>query len=185
MVLRATEHRKAASVAQHMKGKLFALEAFLHDDGAPRLAEGIPRQHRVDRSEGFGCVLTYRHALARREPAGLDHDGPVVRANPRARGPGVREHLVGSRWNSMATHEVLRVRLGTLELGGLASGAEAGDVACREQVRKAEHERRFRPDHDEFDRLALGESDERRHIVGGDRDALRDRRDARIARRTE
>ena len=87
----------------------------------------------------------------------------------------------------MPREEILRVRLRALEPRSSWPGPNAAQPRFRKRVDDAEHERTFRTDDRQVDRLRGGESHEPGDVFGCDLDVARLRleRGARIAGRDE
>ncbi len=164
VVLGGGQAERRASVAEREDRDLLALEHLLDVERLPERLGGA--QARVELRLGAADP----DALARGEPVRLD-DAGRARDGERSRG----RHAGG-------VHDLLREALRALDRGGGGAGAEDGDAAAAQLVGEAGHERRLRPDDDEVDLELARERDERRGVLGPDGMALRERRDARVAR---
>ena len=80
VVLRGDERDRGLAVAQREERRLLAAQEFLDHDFGARLAE-TAAEHHVDRGFGFGQRLRHHHALAGREPVGLDDDRRALLAH--------------------------------------------------------------------------------------------------------
>ena len=85
----------------------------------------------------------------------------------------------------MARQEILGEGFGAFELRGGLRRAKDFQADGLKGVDHADHQRRFRPDDGQTDVMALGESDQRRDVGGGDRHVFQIgfQRGAGIARR--
>ena len=147
------------------------------------VAEAPLLDHRHQRGVRLRLVLGDHHALAGREPVGLDHRGvggdrrhPLLdRADdpvPAGRDPG-------------RLHDLLGERLRALEPRGLALGPEHRHALGLELVGEPGHERRLRPDDDEVDARLRRGGGQRHRVADVGVEPLRLRADARVARRAQ
>ena len=117
-------------------------------------------EHVLERRPRLVLVGGDHDALARRQPVGLQRDRvAVIAARPASTSCDDR---VGRRRHARGRHDLLRVGLGALELGGGGDRAERRDARLGAAVDEARDQRRLRPDDDEVD---PGRGD-RRGVVG-------------------
>ena len=103
---------------------------------APALAHRVVDEHRVDRGVGFGARLRDDHALARREPVGLDHDRRAALGDVGVRRARVGERAVRRGRHAVALHERLGEVLRAFELRRGARRAEDRRGPLRETRRR-------------------------------------------------
>jgi hypothetical protein len=146
------------------------------DAVAEEEAEGAPR-----------VLLRLRHedALAARQAVGLEDDRI---SEPLDRAPGLvlgrANHGIGRR-DPVAPEKLLRKPLRRLDLSGETSRSEDRQLPLLEFVHDAEGKGQFGPDDRQVDVQLLGEIGNLDDVSGRDRQAIRDFRDAGIARSTE
>ena len=141
---------------------------------------------RDERRLDLGGVASHDDTLARGQTVRLEHHREAELAPPRPRrGRGrATTSNVGGR-DAVAAEKLLGENLAPLELGGRPPRAEDPQPARLELVDDAQGQRQLGPDHGQVDAgLAAANSASSMDLLGGDRDAVRDRRDARIARRS-
>ena len=165
VVARLGQREHVASVDDREHGQLLALEQFLDHE---LVAE---RRDRAQRRVELLLGVADEHALAGREPIGLDH----------ARHPRHR-HRLGDRHPSGA-HHVLGEALRALDPCRSGARAEHGDAAPAQLIRHTRDERRLGADHDEARADRPGELEQAVAVLGADRVALPQLRDAGIAGR--
>ena len=138
VVLRRGERDRGLAVAQREERDFLAGEKFLdHDLGAGR-AEAAA-EHHVDRGFGFGDRLRDHHALAEREPVGLDDDRRALRAHVGLGGRGGGEALIGGGRDAVFPAQVLGEALRAFEPRrglGRAEGAKARGLDDRRRCRQ-------------------------------------------------
>ena len=142
-------------------------------------------EHAPGGSDGLLDALRQHHALARRQPIGLDHQRCTHLADEGFGGIGIGEALVAGRGDGMPGQEILGKGLGTFQLRRRLPGSKAGQARRREQIADAQNQRHFRADDGQIDMMRLGKPEQVRRIIGGDRyiGHLGFQGGARIARR--
>ncbi len=164
------------------KRRLLAVEELLDDELRAGRAQAAAEDH-VDRRLRLGDRRRDDDALAGGEPVRLDHDGRAARAHIGLRRRGLGEALIGRGRDGVRAAEILGEALGALEPRRRLARAERLDARRFEIVDDAGHQRRFRPDDHQIDRLRLAERDDGGVIGVIERDAFRFLRDAGIAGR--
>lgn len=144
------------------------LEELLHHHLVARAPEGLVEHHLLEARERLLLRRGEQHALARRQARGLDHHGEVCRLHEGLRRRVLLEVAVLGRGDVVPRHEVLRVRLGRLQLRGRRRGAEAGEARRGELVHRADHQGRLGPHHHQAHALLLGEAQQRGHVLRAD-----------------
>ena len=164
-VLGGAERHGSCAVADREQRDFASLEQLLdHDCPAERTHLGERLIDRVD-------VVADEDSLPGGEAVGLHHTRRACgRQRRRRRDPGSLEYL-------------LREALRALDAGSQRAGAEDGDSCVAQFVRDAGHERSLRSDHDEIRRQRDGEVEEAVAIVGANRVAGAEARDAGVAGR--
>ena len=175
------QHRRA--VGDGEERELLALHELLHQHLAPRRAETVVLEHRVDGGVGVGDRLAHDHSLTRREPRRLDHHrrAEVARGALRRRRVDAANRARGR--HSRLAHERLRERLRRLDARRAARGPEHRDAGGAQRVREPCRERRLGTDHDELRLLLHRQCDDPRNVVRAHRHAAAERRQPRISGR--
>jgi hypothetical protein len=134
---------------------------------------------------GFGFRQGHRHdhALAGRQPIGLDHDRRPLAADIGQRVGGVGEAAIGAGRNTEFGAQRLGKPLGAFKLGSLPARPERLDAGVREIVDDAGRQRRFRADHHEIHLVGSAETNHRGMVGDVQRHAFGFPRGAGIARR--
>ena len=162
VVLGRGERDHVLAVAERQQRELLARR------GTPRAPprsrrSAARRRRRSTASRASASVGADDHALAGREPVGLQHRR-VGGAGDRARAPPRGERRTA--WEAVGTpasrHQLLGVQLRALEPRRLGAGPEGGDALVLERVDEPGHERRLGADDDQVDGLVRGGRDERR-----------------------
>ena len=173
VVLRRRQRYGVGAVAQHQQRDLGAGEVLLGDEHVAGVAELARHEAGLHGFARLGLVLADEHALAGGEAVGLDDQRVVLPAlDVEQRRLEALVAPVGAGRHAAGGHDLLGEDLAALELRGLLVGAEDGQAVLLEEVGEARHERRLRPDDGEVDLLAAGEVEQRRQVVGGDRDVV-------------
>ncbi len=170
VILGAAEGDNRGAIGKGEEARLLALHEFLDHHLRACPAEGAA-EHVGERflgiSEGFGD----HHALAGREPIGLEHKG---RGKAGEGGAGLLKaggaHVAGGR-DARTLAQVLGEALGAFQLGGGLRGAEHRHARGPQRIRQPVHQRRFGADHHEVDDVALAEGDDPCVIAHIERDA--------------
>ena len=179
MVLRGAERQGCRAVAEREDARLLAEQASLdHDLGA-----GFAREQSVDHRQRLLDAARDDHPLAGREPVGLHDDRRALPPDMGTGRFGLAEAREGGRRDAEFVGEILREALRAFELGRGCRRPEGPDPSRRQIVDEAGHQRRFRPDHHEVDRLAAAERDDRRVVGDVERDIRPAGRGAGIAGR--
>ena len=151
MVLAGGQRQHVLAIAHHDETGLFTSQKLFNDDTrAPRVVahpQGVVHQHEVNRFVRLNQRHGHHHALARRQAIGLDHDRHAFLIDVSVRGCGIRKRFIFRGRNSMALHEGLGERLGTLQLGGGLGRTEHTQSVLAKLVHHASRQRRFRPHH--------------------------------------
>ena len=133
----------------------------------------------------FVAGLRDDHALARGQTVGLDHHRQSEPLQRRQRLPLIGAPRIGGGGDVRAVAQRLGKCFRSLQLRGGARGAEHSDALAAQAVGKSIDQRCFRPNHDQIDRLASAEADNRRMIRHVQRHARRAFGDAGVARARE
>ncbi len=170
VVLRGGQRQDVTAVDHDDETGLLADQEVLHHHARPGTAKRTLAQHGAHGGFGFVAPVGDHHALAGRQTVGLDHHRQRTCANVRQRGGQILEGLVGGGRNGVPAQELLGVGLGTLQLRGGLARPEAAPAGGGEGVHHTGHQRAFRADHGQIDRLALRKRQQARHVLAGDGD---------------
>jgi hypothetical protein len=187
VVARRLERADRLAVGHREDGDLLADQAFLEHEPPAGIAELVADHDPLDRVERLVLVLRDDHALARREPVGLEHAGPggLLLGDPQLGVARIVEDPIVRARDVVLAQEVLGEDLAAFELRGRLARPEELEPVRREPIGDPEHERRLRPDDREVDLRLAGVARERLDVVGRDVDAGRDLRERVVARRDE
>jgi hypothetical protein len=184
VVLRRRERDGTLAVAERQERDLFAVEELLDDD-LRRAEAAVVEEHR-ECSARLDLALADDHALARREHVRLEDDRVGARDEVALALHAAPEDDMACRRNAHVLHQLLRERLGALEVRGRGSRAEPGDAGLSQRVDHARHERGLRTDHDEVAPLVGGEAHDGIDVLDRDVHAPNPiTRDARVPGRRE
>ena len=173
VVLRRGERQHGLAVDEREEAGLLAVQEFLDDQGVAGRAELFLDHDGVDGGFGLGLAGGHRDPLAGGQAVGLDHDRDAGLADEAPGGPGVHEAAVLGGRHAVLGAEVLHETLGAFEHGRRGARAEGLDAFVAQAVDQAGDQRRFGPDHDEVDGVALGEGNLALDVFGADRHAVR------------
>jgi hypothetical protein len=165
VVLRRRQRHGTVAVAERQQRHLLPVEELLqHHLG---LAEPPLAEEHVEGGARLALVGGDDHALARGQHVGLEY-GRVGGAGEVRRGLlAIAEDGVRRRRHPAALHQLLRIRLRSLDAGGRLRRPERGDARLSQVVDEPGHQRRLGPHHDQVDPALARERDE-----VGVRDAL-------------
>ena len=183
VILGGDQRHGAGSVHQREEAGLFALHELLDHHFRAGVAEGAFDHDVVDGGERLVVVVADDHALARREPVGLDDDGRAMAVDEFLGRVRFVEPAVGGGRNAAPRAQVLHETLGALDLGRPRGRAEGEDPGVLEPVHQTGDQRRLGADDDEVDGVAFRVRDQSVDVLGGDVDACGHARDPGVARR--
>ena len=184
VVLGPAQQHGALAVADGEQRALLAVHELLDHHPRPGRAEPAA-QHPLDLALGLAAGRADGHALARRQPVGLDHIGGLEHAQ---RLPRLMQPLIDAearRGDVVPLHEGLGKGLGCLQLRRLRRRPETGNARRRQPVGQPGLQRRLGT-HD--DQIGLDLACQGRQPVGVrdlHRPQLAQRLHARIARRDD
>ena len=134
---------------------------------SPALPKILSLGDLVDRFEGLLAIVTDDHALAGRQPVGLDDDGRVFPIVQVANGvAGVLKGPVVGAGHVGAAEQVAAEDLAGLQLGRRLGRSEDFEPFRLEGVDNPGRQRRFRPDNRQAHVVLPGELHQGRKIVG-------------------
>jgi hypothetical protein len=159
VVLGGAEGECGESVSQHEQARLLALQELLDHRFASAGEDG------VERGVGFLAGGGHRHALARRQPVGLDHHGQAEGAVERGGGGGAvgRTDIAGGG-DAGTRAQILGEALGALQLRRGPGRAEYRQPLGAQVIGKPCNQRRLWADHDQPDVARMAEAGHRRVI---------------------
>ena len=114
---------------------------------------GLPEltgQHLVDGRIGLCQRCRDHHALATCQTIGFQHIGCLHFAQECLGEPGLGKFSIGRRRHAIGDHPALGEGLGAFQLRRRLAGPEHVEPARPQQVRQAQCQRRFRPDHNQI-----------------------------------
>ncbi len=154
MILRGGQRQRRFAIRKAEEAGFFAIEEGLHHHfGAGRTESAV--ETFVDGGKCFRFRHRHGHALAGGKPVRLDDDGRTLFTHIIPGRFGGFETLVSAGRNIVARAEILGETFGAFKLGGGFRRAESGDASGTQIIRQTRHQRRFRADNDEVDRLFL------------------------------
>src|SRR5262249_29510799 len=122
VILGRREQSGVLAVTKRVQRDLGAFEKFLDDDARAGAAERATEQHFVNGPIGRHHLLAEQDSLAEGESICLHRTTASQRRRKTFGGGGVRECARPRRGNAVTFHEVLRERLGGLELSRFLVG---------------------------------------------------------------
>ena len=168
LVIARRRHRNEGSpIRQDNVRKFLPLERVFEQHARAAVAELMLLHQAADERLGLRARFRHEDAFSPAQPVGLDHHRPihrVQRANRFHR--GVKIAVQRGRRDFVPVHELLRVNLAALEPRVPLRRTHKPHVAAFEFVPDARDQRRFRSDDGEVRLEPLGQSHNRRHIVG-------------------
>ena len=187
VVLRGRERERALAVAEDHEADFLALDEPLDEDAVARRPEDAVLEEELERLLGLRRLLRDDDALARREAVRLEDDTagrtPSAPSRPRARvRDRSRRPAVGI---AVLLHESFEKTLEPSSSAASRFGPNASEPAVLELVHEPERERQLGAHDGEVDLHRLGEVGQLDDVLDADRDAGRELRDARVARRAE
>ena len=181
VILRRYERNEPLAICDREQRRFFAVHELLDEQLAAGNAKRAVDEHRVNRAVRFIECFTNDDAFPGGETGRLDHD----RRPELARGTaGVVDICAGERARRRhirVEHELLRERLGGLDLRCLTSRTEDEQPFGAKAIDDSVREWRFGTDDCQRDALAPGERHEGVKIRGGRAEACRHFGDTRIA----
>ena len=158
VVLRGFHQVNVAAVDERHHADFGAAHELFDDDACAGIAEDLLSHDLVNRIDRVGLAVTDLYALALGKAGGFDHDRRGPHFDVLLGGVGVRETAgLGGR-DGLAAHQFLGEPLVAFQPGCLLARAEDAQAGFLQAVGKAERQRVFRADHDEVDRIVLGEA---------------------------
>src|SRR5205814_4175341 len=165
--------------------ELFALHELLDQNLAASVAEDPIAQHRVNRALGLGRALRDDHSFPGSQSRRLDHHRRREFRQGGLRVAGVAVLRRAGSGNTGFHHQVLGKPLRGLDARRLSRRPEDWQPTRLEEIDDSRFERKLRSDDSQIDELVLGEVGQLFLLLDRNRNAARDRRDARIAGRSD
>ena len=154
------------AVAHGQQAELGARHVLLDDHPVAGVAEGLAGELGPDVVLGLDQVGGDQHALAGRQPVGLDHVGAGEAAEELQRRFEVVEGREAGGGDPGRGHDLLHPRLRALEPGAVGAGAEDQLALGPEPVGQAVDQRRFGADHEQVGIERFGRGADRTRDAG-------------------
>ena len=185
MILGGQQRQRLLAICDREERELLALHELLDQDLAASVAEDPIAQHCIDRALGLGRALCDDHPFPGSQSRCLDHHrrGEFRQRGLRFAGVAVLRRASGG--NPGFHHQVLGKPLRCLDARRLTRRPKDWQPTRLEEVDDSRFERKLRSDDSQIDELVLGEVGQLFLLLDRNWNAARDRRDARIARRSD
>ena len=170
------------AVSEREEAGLLAGHKLLDHDLRPGSPE-LPAEHLGERALGLGERLGDDHALARREPIGLEHERRLETAEGGVRFGKRGSADIAGGGDAGARAQILGETLAPLQLRRRGTGAEHREASRAQAIRETVHQRRLGTDDHEVDGVLAAERRHRGVILRIEIDQPGMLGDARIAGR--
>ena len=159
VVLAGSQWQHSFAIAHDDEAGLFTLQKlFNHHTRATFVVahtQLVVEQHEVNRFMGLGGGHCHHHALACGQAIGLHHNRCAFGVHVIVRGLCVGESFVLRRGDVVALHERFAESLRAFQLRRCLGGAKNAQAMCAELIHHACSQWRLRPDHGQFNAMAL------------------------------